>query len=123
MGRPPNRPARGALAYAERSQGYGRETTGSPIRRGAHKQRARLPTLRLPLRYVLSREASWGCIRHSVARYGCGGTAKKKPSLALTRGGTASRRDKYGEGARPDRPPQALLESVILVYEGVTLLG
>lgn len=44
-------------------------------------------------------------------------------SLTLRRGGTASRRDKCGEGARPDWPPQALVESVILVGEGVTLLG
>ena len=44
-------------------------------------------------------------------------------SLTLRRGGTASRRDKRGERARPDWPPQALVESVILVHEGVTLVG
>jgi hypothetical protein len=49
--------------------------------------------------------------------------ARIRHALTLRRGGTASRRDKCGERARPDWSPQALVESVILVREGVALLG
>lgn len=47
----------------------------------------------------------------------------RSPSSTLRHGSTASRRDKHGERARPDRPPQALVESVSLVHQGVALVG
>jgi Male sterility protein len=37
--------------------------------------------------------------------------------------GTASRREECGDRARPDWPPEALVESVILVHEGFALVG
>jgi hypothetical protein len=43
-----------------------------------------------------------------------------KPSQVRS---TASRREKCGDSARPDWSPQALVESVSLVHEGITLLG
>lgn len=47
-----------------------------------------------------------------------------RDTTSLTSGrGTASRRDKCSDHARPDWSPQALAESVSLVHEGVTLVG
>jgi len=47
------------------------------------------------------------------------GPAGRRTSLA----GTASRCNKCGDRARPDWSPQALVESVILVHDGVAFLG
>jgi hypothetical protein len=44
-------------------------------------------------------------------------------TVSVRRLGTASRREECGDRARADWPPQALVESVNLVHEGITLVG